>query len=530
MSIFGLSAVSPEIILEICKHLESPKDRLNLVCCSQLFYDLCLPLLYKKLRTGDKDLVPIARVVRTLVEKPALAARVHILHLFDWETYIGFNFAEFDEALKAFKEECAMEREQEDTSEEEANEGDADEHDADEHDADEHDADEHDVDDDDCDNDKDDEDYGDNGDNASDNGSIYLKTFDYGPLREQAKLVTRSEDETDYWMDEIAIGNADAWVAMLLTLLPNLQRLEIEFPYGSLWVRWVLKWAIAGRLDSMPAFKSLSEVYVDWDSEKVKACSRNIMPFFLLPSMRRFYASKLFDRLGMFEEAWADDDDLTGVAQFSPVTHIEIDESDGKWEMWKVVAICKNLQSFKYNHSGCVGFDPGAFYKELFPLRETLETIWLDIKEGSRGDCMEDLHHCNDPLPSFKDFISLKTLHLRMKNLPGLNVQSGGNHASMPFAGALPSSLETLQIADIGNLANLQILVQKLQDHLEHDLDSTPALREIAIETLLNSPKIPKLLLDLDRACTKVNIKFYVCDTHDGRAKWRADGFTPCVL
>ncbi|KAB8258560.1 hypothetical protein BDV32DRAFT_151190 [Aspergillus pseudonomiae] len=503
MSIFGLSEVTPEVILEICKHLETPKDRLNLVCCSRFFHDLCLPLLYQRLWTGGKDLAPIARVVRTLIKKPALAARVHTLHLFDWETYIGYNFAESDEALNAFKEDRAMEREQADTNEE-ANEGDADDQDGIEENR-------------------------DDDDNASDNGSIYLKRFDYGPLREQAKLVTRSEDETDYWMDEITIGNADAWVALLLTLLPNLQRLEIEFPYGSLWVRWVLKWAIAGRLDSIPAFKSLSEVYVDWDSENVKACCRNIMPFFLLPSMRRLYASKLFDRLGMFEEAWVDRDDLTQVAQFSPVTHIEIDESDGQWGMWKVVGICKNLQSFKYNHSGCVEFDPVTFHEELFPLRETLQTIWLGIQESSHGNCMEVSHHCNNPLPSFKDFTSLKTLRLRAKNLPGLNLKSGRNHASMTFAEALPSSLETLQIADIGNRVNLRTLVRELQDHIEHALDSTPALREIAIELLLDSPRMPRLLLDLDRACTKVGIKFYVCGTHDGRAKWRTEGFTPRV-
>ncbi|KAE8313872.1 hypothetical protein BDV41DRAFT_587824 [Aspergillus transmontanensis] len=525
MSRIRLSEIPHEIILEIYNNLEIPQDRLNFVCCSRLFYDLCLPLLYQKLRTGGKDLVPIARVVRTLVEKPSLAARVRTLHIFDWTRYLGFNCPEFDQALDAYKQECDMKREQGAANQEEANGGDGNE---DEDANDEH-ARNHDI----CDDNSGDVDVGgddDDGDNASDDDSIYLKTFDYGPLREQAMLVTRSEDATNYWMEEITIGDADGWVALLLTLLPNIQRLEIEFPCGSFWVRWVLKWAIAGRLDSIPAFKSLSEVYVDWDREDVQACTRNIIPFFLLPSMRRFYASKLFVELAWFEDYWPNEDDLTEAARFSPVTHIEIDESDGQWGMWKVVGICKNLQSFKYNHSGCAGFDPGVFYKELFPLKETLETIWLDIKESTRENCTEDSHHCDDPFPSFKDFTSLRTLHLRMKNLPGLNIQSGDDHASMSFAEALPSSLETLQIADIGSLVNLQVLVQKLQDHVEYALDSTPALKEIAIEPLLDSPQMSELLVKLNRACTKVNIIFHVCDIHDERVNWGAEGFAPHFL
>ncbi|KAE8423722.1 hypothetical protein BDV36DRAFT_278766 [Aspergillus pseudocaelatus] len=367
MSMVKLSEFPPEVVLEIYKNLEIPKDRLNF---------------------------------------PSLAARVRTLHLFDWK-----------------REECAMKKEQEVTSQEEANVGDGNEDIGDEHTSD------------------DDSEDGDVGDD----GSIYLKTFDYGPLREQAKLVTHSEDATDYWMDEITMRDAHGWVALLLTLLPNLPRLQIEFPCGSLWVRWVLKWAIAGRLDSIPAFKSLSEVYVDWDREDVQACCRNTIPFFLLPSMRRFYASKFFGELALFDDSWPNEDDLTEVARFSP-----------QWGMCKVVGICKNLQSFKYNHSGCAGFDPSAFYKELFPFKETLETIWLDIKESSRENCTEDSHNCNNPFLSFKDFTSLRTLHLRMENLPGLNTQSGDNHASMSFAEALPPSLETLQIADVGSMVNLQ--------------------------------------------------------------------------
>lgn len=127
MSRIRLSEIPQEIILEIYKNLETPQDRLNLVCCSRLFYDLGLPLLYQKLRTGGKDLVPIARVVRTLVEKPSLAARVRTLHIFDWTRYVGFNCPEFDQALDAFREERDMKREQGAANQEEVKGGDGNE-------------------------------------------------------------------------------------------------------------------------------------------------------------------------------------------------------------------------------------------------------------------------------------------------------------------------------------------------------------------------------------------------------------------
>ncbi|KAE8167559.1 hypothetical protein BDV40DRAFT_295659 [Aspergillus tamarii] len=175
-----------------------------------------------------------------------------------------------------------------------------------------------------------------------------------------------------------------------------------------------------------------------------------------------------------------------------------------------MVGICKNLQTFKYNHSGCAGFDPSAFYKELLPLKETLETIWLVIKESSRETVRKIHTIATIHVPPLRILYLYGTLHLRMENLAGLNIQPGDNQASMSFAEALPSSLVTLQIADIGSLVNLQVLVKSLQDHVEHALDYTPALKEIAIEPLRDLPQMLESHMKLNRAYTKVNINFHV--------------------
>ncbi|THC92301.1 hypothetical protein EYZ11_008221 [Aspergillus tanneri] len=427
----------------------------------------------EKLCTGGKTLRPIAQVVSILSRKPSLAACIQTVHLSPWETYLGFNSAEVEKALDLWREDLRINGEDEQQE-------------------------------------------------YSQDGSVRLKTFDFSPLHEQAKRVTRSEDEAKFWMDEIKIGNADAWIALLLTLLPNLRQLDVAFPYGSLWLHYVMRWARTGQFGSIMAFPSLSEVYVDWDRENTSICHKHLVPFFLLPSMRRFYAYNLRGGSGYgFDEI----SNSTETAGTSSITHIEIDGCDGQWDLLKVISFCKNLQSFKYNHRGCQGFDPHAIYRALLPFSETIETVWLDIQE--RFPRHGDNHLCDDPLPSFRNFTALKTLHLRMNSLSIFAPRSGEDHSDISFAQTLPPSIETLQVAETGNPSDLQILAQKLQHHVDHDLDSTPTLAQIDFRPSLNSPETSEFLENMARVCAKANIKFHVCGISGGRTTWGAAGFTP---
>lgn len=470
-SISSLTNFPLEVIIEICWQLEAPQDRLNLVCCSRRFHKIFLPLLYQKLWVEGDLLRPIVRLSDTLAKNPSLAACVEAVHLSAWETEQGTHEADFENALRLHKQDLAINGA--------------------------------------------DEPY-----DWSLDGSVRLDRIDYGPLYEQAQRVTRSTEKADVWLDALQIGSGDAWIALLLTFLPNLRRLEAEFPCGSLWLHFVMRWATSRDVISLPAasFPPISEAYVDWSPHDICICAEHVMPFFLLPSMRRFYASDLNGSVTGGDDELSSSTPIYGT---SSVTHIEINGCNGKWNLFKVIGSCKSLQSFKYNHRGCLDYKPMELYSALLPMRETLDTIWLDIK--GRYNRHNDDHQCDDALPSFQDFTVLKTLHLRLGNLPIFKERE----SDMSLAQAFPPSIETLQIADTGDVGDLQIFAQKLQDHVSNGLESTPALTQIDFKPLSNSAEVSALVESMTTICAKTDMKFRVCGIPGGRTDWGAAGFAP---
>ncbi|GES62217.1 hypothetical protein ATEIFO6365_0005019400 [Aspergillus terreus] len=474
----SLSTFPQELVSEICGYLPDPQDRLNLVCCSRRFQKIFLPLLYRNLQSGGELRRPITQLVSTLATKPALAACVQTLHLSPWETYLGYNSV-VEDALTLWKEGLRIHSEEEQDEDSEDSE------------------------------------------DSDDDDNVHLKTFDYGPLHDYAKRVTCTDDEATFWMSEMKKGNADAWIALLLTLLPDLRRLDAEFPHGSIWPHTVLGWAVTGRLGSTPAFSALSEVYVDWDSEGTSVCAKHLMPFFLVPTLRKLHARNLQGGSWYGFDAISRTKEISGT---SYVAHIELDGCDGDVGLSQLMGACEDLRSFKYSHRSCEGFDPRALYEILLPFQGTMETIWIDIQEACPEH--EDQHRCDEVLPSFRNFTALKTLHLRLKNLSVIAPSFEGL-SGMSFAQALPPSIEVLQVVDTGDLGELQIFAQKLQDHVDHDLDQTSALTRIDFKPSDGSPERSKLIESMVRACKKSNIELHVFDMSEDPRIWGAAGFTP---
>lgn len=467
----SLTTFPLEVVIEICRQLEAPQDRLNLVCCSRQFHKIFLPLLYQKLWVEGYLLRPLVQLSETLAKNPSLAACVEAVHVSAWETEQGTHEAAFENALRLYKEYPAIDGE--------------------------------------------DEPY-----EWSLDDSVRLDRIDYGPFYDQALRVTGATDKADFWLDELQIGSGDAWIALLLTFLPNLRRLEAEFPFGSLWLHYVMRWAATRDEISPPAasFPPISEAYVDWSPHEICICAEHVMPFFLLPSMRRFYASDLDGSVTGGGDELSTSTPMHGT---SSVTHIEINGCNGRWGLFKVIGSCKGLQSFKYNHRGCLDYKPAELYSALLPMKETLDTIWLDIKGG--GIRHDGDHQCDDALPSFRNFSVLKTLHLRLGNLPVFKE----GESDMSLAQALPPSIETLQIADTGNVGDLQVFARRLQDHVGNSLDSTPAWTQIDFKPLSDSAEVSALVESMTTICAKAKMNFRVCGIPGGPTDWGAAGFAP---
>jgi hypothetical protein len=71
-----------------------------------------------------------------------------------------------------------------------------------------------------------------------------LLDCDFVLVREKVQRVCPDRTQARFWMWELKRGHADAWVALLLTLLPNLRLLPTQFPRHCRWVGWMV-WRVA---------------------------------------------------------------------------------------------------------------------------------------------------------------------------------------------------------------------------------------------------------------------------------------------
>jgi hypothetical protein len=239
-------AFPPEIILVITAHLTKPKDRLGLAICSRRLYSLLTPILYRNLAVvgGYLNQIPFARLARTLILRPHLALYARSLQISKLETEEYSHYSgDFDSATRLWAERRRN-----------------------------------------TDGDDDDEDEG--------------KVMEYRELmvpgwRDFAKL-TRAKldsacahrDEVEYWMMNLTRPTSDAWVALLLILLPNFRVLDIQYTgCVAQWVSRVLqRAATTGKLGSLPVLNQLSEVRISRDGRSGTLDADHLFHY---PSLRR---------------------------------------------------------------------------------------------------------------------------------------------------------------------------------------------------------------------------------------------------
>lgn len=244
----NLAALPLELQLNVAQYVEHPHDRRSLVLCSRHFYSLLLPVLYETLRFADHCRATrgtFAIVVQTVIRNPHLASSVRLLHLNGWdirEVEASKDATPNMDAYIAGRAKCVMPSKE-----------------------------------------------GRGNRNNSDHARPGRKTYDFASIREKVRLASRSEAEENFWMTELQASYADAWVGLLLTLLPNLQRLELQFPYGTHFVPWVLGRAANRQFGTLPVLQSLTEAAVGWCDNGCVPDLRNVLHFFKFPSMRRLY-------------------------------------------------------------------------------------------------------------------------------------------------------------------------------------------------------------------------------------------------
>jgi hypothetical protein len=309
----------------------------------------------------------------------------------------------------------------------------------------------------------------------------YDMPYDLALLSPIVELYSHSEDERTKWEDALKGGVGDAWVALLLPLLPNLQTLKTEVPPGPVFFDRMLERAVTGQkpFDTRPAFSSLIEASLkpNFHSGEFVRISQ-IMQFARMPAMRRFTGT-----------SFAEDGPCSAVVT-SSITEMELLDSAGGGGMCNILRACPNLESFKYQHRELEEYDPLWFYFNpagilvaLAGAKPNLQSLWLGyfLSAGAVGSPTEDRF-----IGSLAEFRALKHLQLRAQNL--LN---GG-----PLIEILPSSLESLCIDHAG--FNLSRLVDTLQQFIPNARKRIPHLVQLAIrgKDVRFERKFPKGIFD----------------------------------
>ncbi|KAL2810733.1 hypothetical protein BJX63DRAFT_303885 [Aspergillus granulosus] len=305
------------------------------------------------------------------------------------------------------------------------------------------------------------------------------------------KTLTSSRKDVAEWEKDLKQEeNMDAWIAILLSLVPNLEELAMTFFWPSLYVRRLLAKNTKPGTNStfLPRLKKIRARW--WDTENGLRSSY-IFPFFRLPSLRTFNGVMIddgtpYDKEDLRGEENPEDDNLydesfeeypdyetdpegdfrfyPGSEDFSGVTHIQLEYSNTGKGFPDLIRACQKLVVFIYEHGHCGNLDqlaPRRFYPSLCKHKSSLEelAICYDRWWDAVGEEAE-----RQFIGSFVEFRVLKRLRLRGDNLI---IRDGGGEefeaAKMPGE-MLPPSLETLTIEDFSACADPKGLMKQLKD------------------------------------------------------------------
>ncbi|KGO75421.1 hypothetical protein PITC_081070 [Penicillium italicum] len=221
--------------------------------------------------------------------------------------------------------------------------------------------------------------------------------------------------------------DCDSWLAVLLYLVPNIKKLDIEWGgSGTMHTERLFQRIVDKKWpsDETPMLSSPCEVHIHvphctgWDFDPQK-----LALFYRLRSMRTLKGNPV----GEFD--WP--------SQFLPprsslIEHLGFRDSGAEDGFKFLIALCKNLKSFKYLHHEIAGLfmEPPQYCDHFTPFRacnfteslsfqkSTLESVIIgyiypgdDYTPGSSGG-----------IGSLSDYVMLKNLHLRLSNLLGLYV------------------------------------------------------------------------------------------------------------
>ncbi|CAL5866034.1 uncharacterized protein PFLUO_LOCUS241 [Penicillium psychrofluorescens] len=325
-------------------------------------------------------------------------------------------------------------------------------------------------------------------------------------------------EDLEGWSDLNGHQHRDAWLAVLLYLVPNIQTLELFWGgTGTRYSHWVLQRAAqrSKPFDSQPPFPFLHTACIKVTADTGQCFSlARLAPFFQFTSMRTFRGQLMTDGHLI--------DNMLPVNS-SPITHLEIEQSSSETGFIDLIAPCTNLKVFEYTsqdeYLNCSNdyrrlfrhFWPEVFIKAVEKKKDTLEVLSLAPFRHSEYFSHSSAQDWIGPLNGFK---ALKHLHIHAGCILG-NSTSRQDYQNDPVKqrisldDTLPSSLECLWVYCVSHWASdfrqdkdfaWELMISQLTSLAETTSTRFPCLKKISVEGDFKRSDLPDKDIDKCRA------------------------------
>ncbi|MCJ1451763.1 hypothetical protein MMC28_002103 [Mycoblastus sanguinarius] len=337
-------------------------------------------------------------------------------------------------------------------------------------------------------------------------------------VRKLVNASSHSKEQVKIWIKDLK-SYEEAWITLLLPLLPNLERLDLmvtrhrDHYFGSM-IQRVAK--IENPFDTQPAFSSLRVLVANCD-RKCGTTSNLMFNAFQIPSLREFYGQRIFSdnsdagrRLALLETATL------------RLTHLEVRHCVFNiQDLTNMLRSFKTLKTFVYNlGSGLISsctYSMPELRKALTATEENLENLWLDRSPHNSYYWPEGYV---SPMSSLSSFKPLKNLQVGMYILFGgkANLDDLSNAESedidtdtVNLAILLPTSIETLYFSQTNG--RIRMLTRALENLLEQKESSTPKLKRIAFEAFITGNPYVLDFSHMDDLAEKAGVEIAKVDT-----------------
>ncbi|MCJ1385423.1 hypothetical protein MMC17_008546 [Xylographa soralifera] len=180
-------------------------------------------------------------------------------------------------------------------------------------------------------------------------------------LRKAVNAASQNHTEEQDWLKAVTLGDADAWLALLLTNFSNTVELDLEVPYSALYLYKVMIRADRDEklFDACPISGSLARVSIPrYDNQDDDL----VMPVFSLPRSR-----PSLPQLRVFL--------CSLTLKDSQVIEIELTNADGSKGIKDMIGACANLKSLKYQPGGLYKFHMAMLQDPLARAKHSLERL-----------------------------------------------------------------------------------------------------------------------------------------------------------